>query len=207
MNDSYQVKVKICGLTDVNTALAAVEAGADALGFVFAPSRRRVHPKTAREIIAQLPPLVARVGVFVNSPVAEVEDIAGYCGLTVVQLSGDEPPDYTLNISLPVIRTIRVGYGKTAADLNNFVADAFLFDTYCEKNYGGTGKTFDWSLLENVRCPKPMLLAGGLNPLNISEAVRKVKPYAVDVSGGVETDGQKDVQKIKQFISLAKGVL
>ncbi|WP_027364575.1 phosphoribosylanthranilate isomerase [Desulfotruncus alcoholivorax] len=206
MNKDYQVKVKICGITGADTALAAVEAGADALGFVFAPSRRRIQPEAARAIIAQLPPFVARVGVFVNSSPAEIEQIARYCGLTAVQLSGDEPPGYSLNLSLPVIRSLRVGNGKPVPGLNGFRADAFLFDTYCEKSYGGTGKTFDWSLLENMACPKPLLLAGGLNPFNVREAVRTVRPYAVDVSGGVETDGQKDTQKIKEFIALAKGV-
>ena len=206
MSGAYQVKVKICGITDVDIALAAVEAGADALGFVFAPSRRRVEPERAREIIAHLPPFIARVGVFVNSPPAEIEHIARYCGLTAVQLSGDEPPDYALDLFIPVIRSLRVGNGKPVPSLDGFRVDAFLFDTYCEQSYGGTGKTFDWSLLENIACPKPVLLAGGLNPSNVRKAVQTVKPYAVDVSGGVEKDGQKDVQKIKEFIALAKGV-
>ncbi|SFG24785.1 phosphoribosylanthranilate isomerase [Desulfotomaculum arcticum] len=206
MSEDYQVKVKICGITGVDMALAAVEAGADALGFVFAPSRRRVQPETARAIIAQLPPFVARVGVFVNSPPGEIEQIARHCGLTAVQLSGDEPPGYALDLALPIIRSLRVGNGKPVPDLNGFKDDAFLFDTYCDKSYGGTGKTFDWSLLENIACPKPVILAGGLNPFNVREAVRTVRPYAVDVSGGVETNGQKDAQKIKEFITLAKGV-
>ena len=206
MSEDYQVKVKICGITGVDMALAAVEAGADALGFVFAPSRRRVQPEAARAIIAQLPPFVARVGVFVNSAPGEIEQIARHCGLTAVQLSGDEPPGYALDLALPAIRSLRVGNGKPVPDLNGFKADAFLFDTYCDKSYGGTGKTFDWSLLENKACPKPVILAGGLNPFNVREAVRTVRPYAVDVSGGVETNGQKDAQKIKEFITLAKGV-
>ncbi|SFQ95560.1 phosphoribosylanthranilate isomerase [Desulfoscipio geothermicus] len=201
------VRVKICGITDAATALAAVEAGADVLGFVFAPSRRRVTPEEARHITRQLPPFVGRVGVFVNALPAEVAAIAAFCGLTAVQLCGDEPPDYHIDIALPVIRALRVGRGRPAPELSGYRADAFLFDTYREGCYGGTGEVFDWSILQGMDCPKPLVLAGGLTAANVREAVRSVRPYAVDVSGGVETGGRKDVYKIQEFIAQAKGVL
>lgn len=206
MTGARGVRVKICGITDEATALAAAEAGADALGFVFAPSRRRVTPEQARDITGQLPPFVARVGVFVNTPPGEVREIAGYCGLTAIQLSGDEPPGYRLEVNLPVIRSLRVGNGRPVPDLGEYRCDAFLFDTYREGCYGGTGSTFDWSLLEGLPRSKPFILAGGLNASNVAGAVRAARPYAVDVSGGVETAGRKDVRKIKEFIALAKGV-
>jgi phosphoribosylanthranilate isomerase len=206
MTAGRSVRVKICGITDAATALAAAEAGADALGFVFAPSRRRVTPEQARDIISRLPPFVARVGVFVNTPPGEVAEIARYCGLTAVQLSGDEPPGYHVDFSLPVIRALRLGNGRPLPNLEDYRCDAFLFDTYREGCYGGTGSTFDWSLLKGLPRPKPFILAGGLNAANVADAVRVARPYAVDVSGGVETGGRKDIQKIKEFISLAKGV-
>lgn len=202
-----RVLVKICGITDTATALAAVDAGADALGFVFAPSRRRITPDVAREIIRRLPPFVGRVGVFVNTTPGEVAEIAAYCGLTAIQLSGDEPPGYQINSALPVIRSLRVGKGRAVPDLTIYRADAFLFDTFREGRYGGTGETFQWDILKDLVCPGPLILAGGLCSANIRQAVQTVNPYAVDVSGGVETDGRKDPQKIKEFIALAKEVL
>lgn len=206
-----RVRVKICGITDTLTALAAVEAGADALGFVFATSRRQVTPEIARGIIQHLPPFVTRVGVFVNTPPAEVADIAAYCGLSAIQLSDDEEINNNFSKSpyhnLPVIQTLRVGGGRGLPRWPRCQADAFLFDTYKEGTYGGTGEVFDWRILQNVDCPKPVILAGGLNAANVRAAVKLVKPYAVDVSGGVETGGHKDIGKIKEFIVQAKGVL
>jgi len=202
-----RLRVKICGISDIPSALAAVEAGADAIGFVFAPSRRRVNPETAKEISAKLPPFVARVGVFVNTAPTVIKNIADYCGLTSIQLSGDEPPGYAVDSPLPVIRALRVGNGKTVPKLDNYKCHAFLFDTYREGSYGGTGATFDWNILKNAACPGPVILAGGLNASNVRRAALAVRPYAVDVSGGVETNGKKDLQKIKEFITLAKEVL
>ncbi len=206
MQRGKRVKVKICGICDPDTALAAAEAGADAVGLVFAPSRRRVTPEQARRITEILPSSVARVGVFVNASLREVALIAEYCGLTAVQLSGDEPPGYCLGLDLPVIRALRVGNGRPVPDLSKYNARAFLFDTYREGKYGGTGSTFDWELLKDINCPKPFILAGGLSAANVQEAIRTVRPYAVDVSGGVETGGHKDVLKITEFIRLAKEV-
>lgn len=199
-----RVLVKICGITDAATALTAADAGADALGFVFAPSRRRIRPEAAREIISQLPPALGRVGVFVNEDPRVVLEIAALCGLTAVQLSGDEPPSYRLDSGLPVIRTVRVGGNRPLPNFSLYQAEAFLFDTYREGSYGGSGEAFDLKLLKGMNCPKPVILAGGLNCGNVKEAVRLARPYAVDVSSGVETGGIKDIQKIKDFIALAK---
>lgn len=201
---NQKVLVKICGITDVATALAAAAAGAHALGFVFAPSRRRISPEAAREIIGHLPPNLARVGVFVNEDPGAVLEIATHCGLTAVQLSGDEPPSYSLDRDLPVIRTVRVGVNRPMPDFSLYQAEAFLFDTYREGCYGGSGETFDLKLLKGISCPKPVILAGGLNCGNVKEAVGLARPWAVDVSSGVETGGVKDIQKIKEFIALAK---
>lgn len=200
-------RVKICGITDPDTALAAVEAGADALGFVFAPSRRRITPKRARDIIAELPPFVHRVGVFVNTPAREMTAAADYCGLTAVQICGDEPPDFRMDRALPVIRVLRVDMNRPAPDLTTYRAHAFLFDTFKEGCYGGTGMAFNWRVLMNLNCPGPVILAGGLSAANIREAIRTAQPYAVDVSGGVETRGRKDHRKIEEFIRLAKEAL
>ncbi len=206
MRPGTPVRVKICGISDPETALAAAGAGADALGFVFAPSRRQVTPAQARAIIEALPPFVDRVGVFVNAPPEQVREIVLYCGLTAVQLSGDETPGYDTGLNITHIRTLRVGGSRPRPDFRAYKAGAFLFDTYREGSHGGTGLTFDWSLLEKINCPGPVILAGGLEAANIRDAVRRVRPYAVDVSGGVETGGRKDIQKIREFINLAKGV-
>lgn len=198
------VKVKICGIMDVAIALAAVEAGADALGFVFAPSPRRITKEKAKEIIKALPPFVDRVGVFVNSPPKEVEEIADFCGLTTIQLSGDEPPDYFLPARFKLIRGFRIRNTLLSLNLNEYHGDAFLFDTFQPGLYGGTGETFNWDVLKDIDVPKPVILAGGLNVNNIREAIATARPYAVDVSSGVETNGQKDPTKIKEFIKMAK---
>lgn len=207
LRTNSNLSVKICGISDISTAIAAVETGADALGFVFAASPRRVAPEDARNIIEKLPPFVSKVGVFVNASPDEVSEIATFCGLTAVQLSGDEPPDYQVSIALPVIRALRVDNGISIPKLVDYRADAFLFDTYREGSYGGTGRTFDWNILKDIYIPKLIILAGGLSAANVCDAIRIVRPYAVDVSGGVETDGHKDIQKIKEFVTLAKGVL
>lgn len=198
------VKVKICGITDIAAALAAVEAGADALGFVFAPSSRRITKEKAKEIINVLPPFVDRVGVFVNSPPTEVEATADFCGLTTIQLSGDEPPDYRLPTRFKLIRGFRVGNASLPLNLNEYQADAFLFDTFQPGVYGGTGKIFNWEVLSSIDILKPVILAGGLDINNIQKAITTVRPYGVDVSSGVETDGHKDPEKIEKFIKLAK---
>lgn len=203
------VRVKICGICDLATALAAVEAGADALGFVFAESRRRVSPELAREIISQLPPFVASVGVFVDEAVNRVREIAGFCGLDLVQLHGLETPEYCLQVGVPVLKGIQVAQEADLLKIKPFLqaqdrspraVRGFLLDTLVPGQAGGTGQTFPWRLARKAGEYGPVIVAGGLTPENVSEALAEARPFGVDVSSGVETDGIKDANKIRQFI-------
>jgi phosphoribosylanthranilate isomerase len=214
------VRVKICGIQDYDTAKAAVAAGADALGFVFAPSRRRIAPKTAREIVAALPPFVTTVGIFVNASLEVVEETAAFCGLGVVQLHGDETSAFCKHLRFRVIKAFKVAPGakyetgtgyltfseEELKMVNAYDVHAVLFDTYVPGSAGGTGERFDWEFLAGARFRSPVILAGGLTPRNVAGAVASVRPYAVDVSTGVETDGRKDPAKIAEFIRKAKEV-
>ncbi|MFB5580487.1 phosphoribosylanthranilate isomerase [Bacillus albus] len=200
------MKVKICGITNIETAKRACEYGADALGFVFAESKRKITLEQAKEIITELPAHVLKVGVFVNESVEVIQKIADGCGLTHVQLHGDEDNHQIKRLNIPSIKAIGV---TSEADMKNaqaYETDYILFDSPKEKFHGGNGKTFSWELLTHM--PKELrektILAGGLNALNIEEAIRTIQPYMVDVSSGVETEGKKDVEKIKQFIKKAK---
>lgn len=202
------VKIKICGLRTLKDAMAAVEAGADALGFVFAKSKRQITPKEARDIIGQLPPLVTTVGVFVNEEAARVREIAQFCRLDRVQLHGEESPDYCRDLNLNVIKAFAV---KDAASLKNIslyreVTRGFLLDTYVTGAAGGTGKTFSWPLAQQAAPFGPVILAGGLTPENVAQAIAEAEPYAVDVSSGVETDGVKDAGKMKQFVEAVRRI-
>lgn len=196
-------RIKICGIQTVEDALFCMEAGADAVGLVFAQSPRKVDLDTARRISDALPPFVSRIGVFVDVESNVVEHIARYCGLTALQFHGDESAAYCRSFSLPVLKAIRV---RSAADLmgiDDFPAAAFVLDAYHPQLAGGTGAVFDWSLAQTAM-PRPVVLAGGLNAENVNEAVSRVQPYAVDVSSGVETNGGKDRQKIKAFIKAVR---
>lgn len=199
--------VKICGLIDLDSALAAAEAGADAVGFVFAPGRRRVAPGTAREIIRRLPPKVLTVGVFVDEDAETVREIAAHCGLGALQFHGREDPDYCRRFRVKVIKAFGVGNGP-AVELERAAAGypvwSILLDTYSAGRAGGTGRTFDWRLIAPLTFSRPVILAGGLNPGNVRAAVAAVRPYGVDVSTGVETGGVKDPAKIRIFVKLAK---
>jgi len=204
MNKHF-VRVKICGICDLETALGAAEAGADALGFVFAPSRRMLSPDKAREIIKRLPPFISRVGVFVNLPAAEVEQIAGYTGLDTVQLHGDESPEYCKAINgYKVIKSFSVSGEHNLERAGLYEVDGYLLDTAAQGLRGGTGIAFDWRLAAGFSAG-PLMLAGGLSPENVRQAINMVRPYAVDVSSGVETEGQKDINKIKDFVRRVKG--
>ncbi|HDR4422530.1 TPA: phosphoribosylanthranilate isomerase [Bacillus cereus] len=200
------MKVKICGITDVETAKRACEYGADALGFVFAKSKRKVTPGLAKEIIQELPANVLKVGVFVNESVEGIQQIADECGLTHVQLHGDEDNHQIRRLNIPSIKSLGVTSESDLKNAQAYETDYILFDSPKEKFHGGNGKTFSWELLTHM--PKELrektILAGGLNALNIEEAIRTIQPYMVDVSSGVETEGKKDVEKIKQFIIKAK---
>ncbi|HDR6267202.1 MULTISPECIES: phosphoribosylanthranilate isomerase [Bacillus cereus group] len=200
------MKVKICGITDVETAKSACEYGADALGFVFAESKRKITPKRAKEIIQELPANVLKIGVFVNESVEVIQKIADECGLTHVQLHGDEDNYQIRRLNIPCIKSLGVTSERDMKNAQRYETDYILFDSPKEKFHGGNGKTFSWELLGHMpkELRKKTILAGGLNALNIEEAIRTVRPYMVDVSSGVETEGKKDVEKIKQFIIKAK---
>lgn len=202
------VKVKICGITRVADALAASEAGADALGFMFyASSPRCVSHELAAEISRELPPFVARVGVFVNPTEAEVHEAIARCGIDTLQFHGEETPEFCRKFGLKVIKAFRI---RDAASLQATVAysgEAWLLDSYVAGQLGGTGARFNWDLaVEAVRSRRPVILAGGLTPENAAEAVRQVRPYGLDVSSGVESaPGLKDAAKVHAFIAAAKG--
>lgn len=200
------MKVKICGITDMETAKRACEYGADALGFVFAESKRKITPKRAEEIIQELPANVLKIGVFVNESVEVIQKIADECGLTHVQLHGDEDNYQIRRLNIPSIKSLGVTSESDMKNAQRYETDYILFDSPKEKFHGGNGKTFSWELLGHMpkELRKKTILAGGLNALNIEEAIRTVRPYMVDVSSGVETEGKKDVEKIKQFIIKVK---
>lgn len=202
------MKIKICGLRDAGHALLAAELGADLLGFVFADSPRRISPEQARRIIAELPSSVGKVGVFVNSDLAVINDIISYCGLDLAQLHGEETPEYCLAVQAPVIKAWRVTDKYSPAELEPYrdCVEMFLLDTYVKGTVGGTGRTFDWSVVRKAAGFGNIILAGGLTPENVALAIEDAAPYGVDVSSGVETDGCKDAAKIEAFIKQARGI-
>lgn len=200
------VKVKICGITSRRDAWAALDAGADALGFVLHPlSPRRVTPVAARAIIRTLPPLVLPVGVFVNRRASEIRKLAAVCGFKLVQLHGDEPPSVVDQVGLPVMKALRVQSTADVAQARRYRVALYLFDSCDPVKQGGTGRRFPWKFLRGVNLRAPFLLAGGLAPGNVRTAVRAVRPFGVDVSSGVErAPGVKDPALLKQFIWAAK---
>ncbi|MFA5515135.1 MAG: phosphoribosylanthranilate isomerase [Desulfuromonadales bacterium] len=200
------VKVKICGITNNEDAQHATASGADALGFVFyGKSPRNINPAAARSIIDGLPPFVTTVGLFVNEDPARIREIADFCGLDVLQLHGDENPAACAFPPLRVVKAMRIKDAESLADHERFTVSALLLDAWVAGSYGGTGETFNWQLAAAVARQRPVILAGGLTPANIAEAVRAVRPYGVDVSSGVElTHGKKDPEKVAGFIHNAK---
>jgi len=203
------VKVKICGITSAEDALTAVDAGADALGFMFyASSPRCVTRKTVGAIIQQLPPFVAKVGVFVNPTAEEVKQAIADCGLDTLQFHGEEPPEFCRQFGLKALKAFRVQGPETLKMLPDYSAMAWLLDGFVAGTRGGTGNTFNWEIAaQAVKLGGRVILAGGLTPENAAEAVRKVRPYGLDVSSGVESaPGKKDVAKVRAFIAAAKGI-
>jgi phosphoribosylanthranilate isomerase len=199
--------VKICGITNAADALAAAGSGADALGLMFYEgSPRHVTVKTAAEIARQLPPFVIKVGVFVNAPEDAVLRAIGECGLNIVQFHGDETPEYCGLFPVMTIKAFRVRDAGSLKALADYQTDALLLDAHTPDKLGGTGATFNWDLaIEAQKLGRPIFLAGGLTPENVAEAVRRVRPYAVDVSSGVEeSPGKKDHRKLAAFIKAAK---
>lgn len=204
------VRVKICGLTNLADARLAGELGAHALGFIFYPkSPRNIAPETAREIIAQLPPLVLSVGVFVNEELATVRELANQVGLDWVQLHGEEPPDYCQAVGRQVIKVISVKDETSLGQMATYQGRvrAFLLDTYKAGQRGGTGQVFDWTLARQAKAWGPVILAGGLHPGNVAAAVQAADPDAVDVSSGVEAmPGRKDPEKLRDFFMALKSI-
>ncbi|MDT8902882.1 phosphoribosylanthranilate isomerase [Selenomonadales bacterium 4137-cl] len=198
--------IKICGITTIDAACAARDAGADLIGFVFAPSRRRVSVAAAAEIARQVAG-VGRVGVFVNQPLAVVQDTARRCCLDYVQLHGGEPPAYCRAVGWPIIKAMPVGPGfDPAAAAAAYPAEYILLDSLVPGQAGGTGVAFDWRRASGFTAglPGPFIVAGGLTPANVGEAIRILRPAGIDVSGGVETAGAKDAAKIRQFVAAAR---
>ena len=198
------IEVKICGITNIEDALAAASAGADALGFVFHPaSPRYVTPGRVREIIGSLPSAVCTVGVFVNLAAAEVLQIAEICGLDLIQLHGGETSEYCRRFPRErVIKALSFRSEEEFASLADYPVRAFLVDAHDPVRYGGTGKTCDWNLACKAAARHPLILAGGLGTENILAALEAVKPLAVDISSGVEVQpGRKDHEKIRSVIA------
>jgi phosphoribosylanthranilate isomerase len=204
------VRVKICGITNSDDAAAAVDAGADALGFVFhRKSPRYVEPQVVKSIVASLPPFILPVGVFVNEESKIVRDLMDSCGLALAQLHGNESAGYCETLGRPVIKAIGLKDRASLLALAEYKGRAqvrgFLLDAFAPDAYGGTGHTTDWTIAAEVAKSVTVILAGGLTPENVATAVRTVKPYAVDVSSGVEAGpGKKDHEKMRAFVQAAK---
>jgi phosphoribosylanthranilate isomerase len=201
-------RIKICGITNGDDAIAAVDLGADALGFIFAESPRRTEPRQAAQVISRLPPLVTTVGVFFNQELSAIQSAMKESGCQVVQLHGEEPDYYVEALAQwPVVKALRV---RAAQDLERLVpygaARAFLLDTYVEGRPGGTGQAFDWSIAAGAhRFKKPVILSGGLSSKNVAAALAVVKPHAVDASSGVESaPGKKDREKMRRFVAVVR---
>ncbi len=197
------IKIKICGITNIDDALACTEAGADALGFNFyRKSPRFVEPAKAAEIVAQLPPFVTPVALFVNEREEKIRDIQFTTGIKVLQFQGDESPDFCERFSTRVIKVFQIKDKESMKHMAHYRVNAYLLDSYKEGLRGGTGTTFDWHLAVVAKTFGKVILAGGLTPENVAEAVKLVQPYAVDVASGVEKEtGVKDHARIKKFIT------
>jgi phosphoribosylanthranilate isomerase len=202
-------RIKICGITTIDDALAAAEAGADALGFMFYRGSRRCIPvELAANICRRIPPFLTTVGVFVDPSETEVRAAIEACGLSAVQLHGDETPEFCSRFNVPVIKAFRIRDRASLESLRMFSTHAWLLDAYAEGSLGGTGRTFDWEHACEARTfGRPVILAGGLHPDNVADAIRRVRPYGVDVSSGVETTpGRKNPERIRALIREVRGV-
>jgi len=198
-------KVKICGLLEPQHVKIAVDAGADAIGFVFAPSKRQVTIAEAQELAKDIPPGVLKIGVFVDASRDEIEQTYREVPLDYVQFHGDESSDFIKRVGLPSIKVLSVYSDEDAKRAAHYETDYFLFDTPGTDFKGGSGMTFDWQLMKDagVQSDK-VILAGGLNANNVVQAIRTVHPYMVDVSSGVESVGRKDGNLIRAFIKAVK---
>ncbi|WP_433742593.1 phosphoribosylanthranilate isomerase [Falsibacillus pallidus] len=199
------MKIKVCGIKSSEAGLEAAKAGADAIGFVFAESKRRISIETAREISMALPQHVKKVGVFVNEELAVINRCIREANLDFVQLHGDEAPEFCSKVNIPVIKSFSIRKKEDLIQLSAYQVDYYLLDSPAGKYRGGNGTSFDWSLLsEFSKSGRNIILAGGLSIQNVMEAIGIVKPEMIDVSSGVESDGEKDPVKMQIFIELAK---
>jgi phosphoribosylanthranilate isomerase len=200
------IQIKICGITNLDDALGAVDAGADALGFVFYPkSPRAVSRNTAATIVARLPESITPVGVFVDEDQQFVRETLQQCSLRIAQLHGAESADYCATLGFPVIKGLRIRTLPDAETLAGYHILAFLLDAFVAGVPGGTGSRLDWDLVSTIHAPHPVILAGGLTPENVGEAIHRVRPHAVDVSSGVERGPRrKDPAKMKAFVMSAR---
>jgi len=199
--------IKICGITNLNDAQVAVNAGAAALGFIFhKKSPRYISPSKVRPIVEALPPFVTPVGVFVDGSTHAVRDICRLARISTVQFHGEESPGYCKGFShFKIIKAFRVTDTFDFKSVLQYKVDAYLFDTFQEEIAGGTGKTFNWDLLKNYKFDRPVILSGGLNPENVRQAIEGVQPYAVDVASGVEkSPGIKDCRLIQNFFTVLR---
>lgn len=208
-NSLSMIRIKICGLTNLDDALAAVEAGADALGFVFcAESPRVISRKTAATIIARLPESTTPVGVFVDEDLNVVRETMSECGLRIAQLHGQESAAYCSALGFSVIKAIRLRHRVDLKTMAGYQIGAFLLDAFVAGVPGGTGARLDWDLASTITWPRPLILAGGLTPDSVGEAIRRLRPDGVDVSSGVEFGpGKKDHAKVKAFVAAATTAL
>lgn len=212
------MKVKICGIRRTEDTEYLNRHMPDFAGFIFTAGKRTVTCEQAARLSALLDPVIRKAGVFVNADIKQIVECVIMCGLDIVQLHGDEKPGYVerllslLDESLPaqqkpqLWKAIRVKDRQAIRKVSEYNVEAFLLDGFKKGKYGGTGTCFDWSLATKVECPDRVILAGGLNANNIREAVKTARPFAVDVSSGVETDGFKDEQKIREFISICRSI-
>ena len=202
-------RIKICGITNIDDALMAIDAGADALGFNFVPDTPRYlkDTKVAAKIIEQLPPFVTTVGLFVNAALEVIQLIADECSLDMLQLHGEESPQFCRALNRRIIKAVRVKDELSVSHLSDYRVSGYLLDTYVKGVLGGTGVAFDWRLAVKAKQYGRIILAGGLDPDNVGSAVQQVRPYGVDVSSRVEASpGRKDPVKVGAFIQNVREV-
>lgn len=208
--NSSRVKIKICGITNIDDAAKAVYYGANALGFVFyKKSPRYISPSKARRIVEAMPPFVTPVGVFVDQKERAIREILKFTRISTVQFHGDEDPAFCTRFSdVKIIKAFRVGQDFDIERVKKYKVDAYLFDTYQEAQFGGTGKTFNWDIIKNVKWIKPVILSGGLKSENIRDALETVKPDSIDISSGVEKmPGIKNHNLIREFFETVYSAL
>ena len=197
-------RVKICGITTEEEAAMLSECMPDYAGLVFAPGRRQLTLARAAALAKCLHPWIRRTGVFVSQPRSYIEACIDACGLSVIQLHGEETPEDCLGYPCDVWKAFRVQGPETLHQMKGYSTAACVLDAYDPVLKGGSGRTFDWSLLREASLPGPLVLAGGLNPENVADALRTVRPWCVDVSSGVESQGKKDLSRIEQFINIVR---